>query len=206
MMAVPALVDALRVIAPPADASSERILDAALRCFAEGNIRAVTMNQIAEKAGLGVATVYRRFARREHLLQAALLRDARSALDNVDAAVARQSGAAAKFIESFVAIIAELDRRPVFAEAMRKDPEALPMLSVGAAPILELGRSYLGALIRSFQQDGIAVNVDADQVADVCARLVHSIALAPDGPIPTHDPEAVRAFARTYVTRLLMID
>lgn len=200
-----ALIDALRDLTQPLDATSERILDAALVCFADGNMRDATMNQIALRAGLGVATVYRRFARRELLLQAVLLREARRAIDNVDAAVARQTSLADKVIEVFPAFIAELHNRPVFADAFRRDTYALHLATVKAAPILELGRGYLSGLIRGWQEQGLAMDLDADLVADIYARLAHSIALAPDGPIPMHDERAIRAFARTYLTRLLGI-
>lgn len=200
-----ALIDALRELPQPLDPSSERILDAALDCISDGEIRGATMNQIAARAGLGVATVYRRFARRDVLLQAVLLREARRTIDSVDAAVARQSSIADKVTEAFTAFIAQLHNRPVFAEAFRRDAEGLPLITIGAAPILDLGRGYLAGLIRSWQEQGLALDLNAELAADIYARLAHSIALAPEGPIPTHDEDAVRDFARTYMTRLLGI-
>src|ERR1700752_3588468 len=109
-MGVPgvALVDVLRQLTAPRDASTERILDAAVACFAEGDIRGVTMNQIAARAGLGVATVYRRFARRGDLVQAVLLREARRLIDAVDAAVSQDAGLEDQVTEGFVAFVAEI--------------------------------------------------------------------------------------------------
>lgn len=198
-----AIVDALRTLTRPADASSERILDAALACFTDGEIAGVTMNKIAERAGLGVATVYRRFARKEQLVQAVLLREARRAIDNIDAAVTSQAGIIDQITEGFLAFVAELRRRSVLREAVRTDSDSLRMMTTGAAPLLELGRSYLASLIRQWQHNGVAIDIDADLVADIYARLAHSIALAPDGPIPISDETAMRAFARTYLTRLI---
>ena len=52
-----------------AERNRERILAAARELFAERGLE-VTLDAIAERAGLGVATVYRRFANREELVNA----------------------------------------------------------------------------------------------------------------------------------------
>jgi TetR/AcrR family transcriptional regulator, repressor for uid operon len=198
-----ALVDVLRHLTAPRDASTERILDAALACFAEGDIRGVTMNQIAARAGLGVATVYRRFPRKRDLVQAVMLREARRLIDGVDAAVSRHTRLEDQVTEGFVAFVAELNRRAVFADALQGGTETLPMLTAGAAPFLDLGRGYLAGLIRRWQEVGVAVDLDADIVAEVFARLAHSLALTPEGVIPTHDQAAMRDFARNYLIRIV---
>lgn len=199
----PAVVDVLRELTDPPDPSSERILDAALACFADGQIRAVTMTQIAARADLGVATVYRRFNRKDQLVQAVLLREARRLVDAVDHNVSRSATIEDQVIECFVAFVGELTRRPVLAEAIRTDSAALAMVTTGATPFLELGRSYLAGLVRRWQRQGAVADLDADVVADIYARLAHSLALTPSGPIPTSDDTAVRAFAQTYLTRLI---
>lgn len=187
----------------PSDASNERILDAALACFTDAReIKGVTMNAIADRAGLGVATVYRRFARKELLVQAVLLREARRMIDNVDAAVAPAQTLEDEVTEGFVAFVGELGRRPVLAAVFRNDSDALPMLTSGGAPLLLLGRTFLAGLIRRRQEIDGDRSLDAEIVADIYARLAHSLALTPEGAIPTTDDAAVRAFARTYLTRL----
>ncbi|MER5916853.1 helix-turn-helix domain-containing protein [Streptomyces sp. NPDC001982] len=50
----------------------EKILDAAARLLAERGPDAVTMNAVAQAAGIGVGTVYRRFGDVAHLLMALL--------------------------------------------------------------------------------------------------------------------------------------
>ena len=51
------------------DPSTVRILVAAHDEFTEHGVRATTMNKVAERAGLGVATVYRRFPQKAVLVQ-----------------------------------------------------------------------------------------------------------------------------------------
>ncbi len=52
-----------------ASRNRERILEAARELFAERGLE-VTMDEIARRAGVGVGTVYRRFRRREEIIEA----------------------------------------------------------------------------------------------------------------------------------------
>jgi AcrR family transcriptional regulator len=52
-----------------AERNRQRILEVAREAFAEGGL-AVTLDEIARRAGLGVGTVYRRFADKEQLIDA----------------------------------------------------------------------------------------------------------------------------------------
>src|SRR3954449_13048651 len=52
-----------------AERNRERILAAAADAFAEGGL-AVTMDEIARRAGVGVGTIYRRFPDKELLIEA----------------------------------------------------------------------------------------------------------------------------------------
>jgi AcrR family transcriptional regulator len=52
-----------------AERNRQRILEAARAAFAEGGL-AVTLDEIARRAGVGVGTVYRRFADKEQLIDA----------------------------------------------------------------------------------------------------------------------------------------
>src|SRR3954462_1928388 len=52
-----------------AERTRQRILEAAREAFAEGGL-AVTLDEIAHRAGVGVGTVYRRFPDKEELIDA----------------------------------------------------------------------------------------------------------------------------------------
>lgn len=70
------------------DATTARILEAAYVALSKGGVRRTTMNQIADAAGVGVATVYRRFPRKVQLVQALLLHEAAKVVGVVDRAIA----------------------------------------------------------------------------------------------------------------------
>lgn len=62
-----------------ADAARQDILAAALQAFAERGFHGTSIPEIAGAAGVGVASIYRRFESKEHLVNA-VFRDAKSRL------------------------------------------------------------------------------------------------------------------------------
>jgi len=60
--------DACRPLRKDAERNRQRILDAASQVFAERGLEA-TLDDIADRAGLGVGTVYRRFPNKEALIE-----------------------------------------------------------------------------------------------------------------------------------------
>src|SRR5262249_48137064 len=57
-------------VEPPADELSERILDAAVEIWAASGVKNLTMDEVADRAGVGRMTVYRRFGSPEPLAEA----------------------------------------------------------------------------------------------------------------------------------------
>lgn len=100
---------------------TERVLDAALACFARAGVRRTTMNSIADQAGVGVATVYRRFPKKEQLLQAVLVREATRLLDAVQCAIADVQTYDEQMVVGFVTFTQELARRTLLRKAAAPD-------------------------------------------------------------------------------------
>ena len=98
-------------VAPPrqlrADAQRNlaRVLEAAREVFAEEGIDA-PVTEIAERAGVGVATIFRRFPTKDDLLVALLAQRGRQLVADVDAALAADDAGAAfrRFLESAAAV------------------------------------------------------------------------------------------------------
>ena len=61
------------------DEARQQIVEAALRAFAERGFHGTSIPEIATAAGVGVASIYRRFESKEHLVNA-VFRDAKSRL------------------------------------------------------------------------------------------------------------------------------
>lgn len=188
------------------DATTARILDAAYAEFTHNGFRRTTMNQVADAAGLGVATVYRRFPQKARLLDAVLLREAELATAAVDAAMTSSSSIEEQSGSGFAAFAHYLAGRTLLVRLLRGDADHD---GEAVAPgemidqVMAVARDYIAAWIRDLQAEGRYRSIDADIVAEIQARLAVSLVLAPDGFIPIHEDEATRAFARTYLVPLL---
>lgn len=189
------------------DQLTSRILDAALACFADRGVRRTTMNTIAEQAGVGVATVYRRFPQKEQLATAVVVREVTRLFAGVENAIAGAGTAEDQLVEGFVTFATEIAERSLLRDMLDSDSGAAGLLVSGTgSPILELGRGFIADIIRRWQNDNHEPAVaafDADIVAEIFARLAHSLALSPDGMIPTTNTDQARHFARTYLIPLL---
>jgi TetR/AcrR family transcriptional repressor of uid operon len=191
---------------PDLDATTVRILDAAYLALTEGGVRRTTMNRIADAAGLGVATVYRRFPQKVQLVRAVLLREAARAVSAVDAAMEQPATVEEQAAAGFTAFAHNIAERPLLIRLLRGDGEYDGEAVVPGElldQVMVLARDYIAGWIRAIQEEGRYLAVDADIVAEIYARLALSLVLAPEGRIPMHDDAATRAFATTYLVPLI---
>lgn len=199
------LLDEVREAAQVDDDTSARILDAALDRFTTFGVRRTTMDDIASAAGVGRATVYRRFAGRDDIVRAVILREMARFLSEVDAAVQAIDDPLERFVEGFVATLREAREHPLLRRLLEVEPDLLlPFLTVQGAPALSLSRAYLAQEFRISQQDGhIRPDVDVDLVAEMLVRLCQSLLLTPDGLIELDDDAGLRDLARDYLAPAL---
>lgn len=182
----------------------ERILDGALSAFLDFGMRRTSMAEIAKRAGLSPATLYRRFAQKQDLVAAVAIREARRFVQSVDARVDRSAPAGEQIVDGFVAFTSGLRENRLLRRQLETEPEdALPELTLRAGPFLALGRGYLAEHIRRLQADGELAPFDPEPMAEIFARLALSLVLTPDGVIPVDDPAAARRFAAEHLVPLL---
>jgi TetR/AcrR family transcriptional repressor of uid operon len=189
-------------IAPPGDATSERILDAALELVAEGGARALTMDAVAVRARVGRMTVYRRFGDRAALEQALGIRETRRGLAEVAAAQDDPDlSAPDRIAEGFVAALRVAREHPLFS---RISPvEAVAAMNAHGAGTVELARSFIEAQIRDGQARGEMRDGDPRIAAELLLRLGVSFLLMPRSVIPLGDEDAARDVARTLIAPIV---
>lgn len=194
-----------RVFGEP-DAADERTLDGALAAFLDFGIKRTSMGEIARRAKVSPATLYRKFPSKSAVVEAVGLREARRFTEAVDAAVDKSASGAEQVIEGFAAFAEELTSHPLLMRLLETEPEVmLPQLTTHAGPVLAVGTTYLASVIQRLQGESKLPDFDAEQVGEICARLALSLALTPDGVIATDDQEAARTFARRHITALMRI-
>lgn len=187
--------------APPDDPTSERILDAALQLAAASGMRHLTMEDVAQAAGVGRATVYRRFGDRDRLVDALSVREARRCLAELAAASDPSASVLDQFVEGFVVSVRLLREHPLLRRLVLVERQIL--LKGLDDGLFELARSFLAERIRVAKRLGEVRDVDPDEAAEVLTRITTSFALLPGTSLPLDEPEQVRRVARDLVAPVL---
>ncbi|GAB2443907.1 TetR/AcrR family transcriptional regulator [Nocardia tengchongensis] len=204
MPSVPTILQ--RILEKPR-AEGEQLLESALSAFLDFGIKRTSMGEIARRAGISPATLYRRFESKNDLVAAVGVREAQLFIASIDervqAAAVGKSGDA-QLVEVFAAFIIQLANNKLLRRLLRTEPDTiLPRLTTEAGPVLAVGRTYLAEKLRALQASGDLPEFDADLVAEVFARLGQSLVLTPDGLIPLTDEAAAREFARRTVLPMI---
>lgn len=201
MSATDPLLDELRDAAEVDDPTSARILDAALDRFTTFGIRRTTMDDVAAAAGVGRATVYRRFAGRDDIVRAVILREMARFIAEVDAAVQAIEDPLERFVEGFVATLREARDHPLLRRLLEVEPDLiLPFLTTEGTPALTLSRAYLTREFHRSRAEGhIRPDVDVELVAELLVRLCQSLLLTPEGRIRLDDDTGLQQLARDHL-------
>ena len=189
-----------------AEATSERILDAAASQAEELGVRRLTIGDVAQRVGVSRVTVYKYFPGKDQLVEAVLLREMRRFLRDVDAAVAPYETLEERLVEGFVFALGWLRRHRLLNRLLRTDPELIvPNLTVGAGPVLAAGREFIAGFARREAEEG-RLPLAEDQiegVSELLARAVLSFLLTPDSVIGMRTQADIRRFAEQYLAPTL---
>ncbi len=188
----------------PDDALAERILDAALELAAASGLRHLTMDEVAQRAGVGRMTVYRRFGGKAALVDALAIREARRCLGAIAGAV----DAAAPADEQLAALAAAALRlvrdHPLLARIARHEPQALLFeLTRDDSGVFEIVRAFLLDRLTAARERGEIADVDLSLLAEFGVRLGASFVLMPRSALPLEDDEATLRAMRSLLSPLL---
>ncbi|MGP4027064.1 TetR/AcrR family transcriptional regulator [Actinomadura sp. 3N407] len=192
-----------RLATPETDADDldTRILDAALTEFETYGLRRVSVEDVAKRAGVARTTIYRRFTNKEQLLQAVILRECRRFLTAIAEATEDLDSPDDAVVEGFVVGLQSARTHPLMTRVLESEPEAfLPQLSMNGGAVMLAARDILADRLRRARPGDPG---DHDTVAEVLLRLAVSLLLLPGGGLALDDEDAIRAFARGYLTRML---
>lgn len=161
------------------DGDAEAMMDATSVLLGTYGLRRWSMGDVAERAGLARATVYRRFESRERLVRATLIRDARRVFAAIADAVDDAGAIEDQVVEGFVVGV-ELARLSPITRLLEADPAAALAL-VTSDSILLAGRK---ALVESYETVTGRPVTAADRprveaVAEALIRLALSLLVTP---------------------------
>jgi AcrR family transcriptional regulator len=190
--------------AGPLDLTAERILDAALEQFEAEGIRRSSVEAVAQRAGVSRVTVYRRFPRKDSLVNAVAAREASRMIAATDEHITAIEDAETRTVEGFVFLLQRLREHELTRRLIAIEPQSvLSSLTVEAGPVLELATRYVAAQIRRGQREGAFPAYDPEPVAEMLVRFAHSLVLTPRAALALDDEDEVREFARDHVTPML---
>lgn len=186
---------------PAGDEVATRILDAAAELVVKHGLRRCSVEEIAERSGLGRTTVYRRFESRDQILQTVLAREVRRFFAAIAEAVAGRGPIEDRVVEGFLAGLQAV-HRSVLPELARQEPELLRLVTTDGGPVIAAARDFLVAELRRATKR--KVDRRAAAVAEVLVRLAISFSLTPESVVPLHDEKAARAALHDLLDPLLL--
>lgn len=187
----------------PEDDIAATVIDAALRQFELFGIAKSTVEDIARRAKVARVTVYRRFPNKDAIVEAVILRELARYQADLAAATASIPDPEDQLVEGFAFTAQAIRSHRLLQRLLETEPEELlPHLTTNGAPFVELGRGFLAARMTETLDDGRTYE-QMLVAADIVARLLISYLITPGAPVDFDDPAAARAFARTYLVRVL---
>ena len=180
------------------DDVDRRILDAAGRLLVDVGLDDLEVDQVAELAGVGRSTIYRRFDGRNALLAATVAHEARRLLAALGEAVSGIDDPREQLVTAFCTGL-RFARASGLAERIRDEPLLLRLLTVDGGPVLAAASTQLTELAR-------AVDLELDQrhaaqTAELLVRLAISLVLTPESTLDLDD--GCEATIRRHLAPLL---
>jgi AcrR family transcriptional regulator len=188
---------------PSEDTTAQRVLEAAARQLELFGIQRTTMEDVARRAGVSRVTIYRHFATKDVLVEAVVLQEVRSFLDELRAFVEDQTTDEERIIEGFAFTATRLRDHTLLRRLLEGEPELfLPQLTTGAGPLVALARSLI--VDYAARRMPHLPTEDVEVGAEVGVRLMISLILTPESVVDLDDPERLRALARRFLPYALL--
>ncbi|ATL67985.1 TetR/AcrR family transcriptional regulator [Nocardia terpenica] len=180
-----------------------RILDAAVAVLARRGTRAATMGEVAAAAGVGRATVFRRFASKDEVFERALTRELTTLLDTLAQRLATLDDPADQVAAGFATCL-RLHRHPLLHGA---DPahraELLDALTHGDPAPIALAHNRVRAHITHAQTAGRMPPGDPTAQADALVHITLGYLFAPSLAVDLDTPGAAETLARIAIAPIL---
>jgi AcrR family transcriptional regulator len=186
----------------PADRTTEKILDAALKEAGATGLQRLTVEDVVRRAGVARMTVYRRYPRREDLVQALVNREVQRFLAAVAEGNARATDPFDKLVEAFIAAIEFTRRHPLLRRARESEPGwVMEGAAADDARLLTIGTDFIARYIDGDRRG--APSRRARWIADVWARLFLTYAAVPPTDPDFASDRELRRFAQEVLAPMV---
>lgn len=187
------------------DAQQKRIIQAALTEFIENGIQKTRMEDVAKRAGIGRATLFRAFSSKNELVRAVVHFECMKAIRKIEQDVQRFGTLREQAMEGFIQVILSSSKHPLFRKLSETEPDVLlPLLTLNGGQLFLAAKKRVSHYVSMVQMEGsLTQKVDADDIAELCLRLVQSFVLTPAGVYQRHSEKQLRAFVGSTLDILL---
>ncbi|MEN8721973.1 MAG: helix-turn-helix domain-containing protein [Alphaproteobacteria bacterium] len=184
--------------------TSDQILSAARNLFVKYGLRRTSLDDIAVAAGIGRATLFRRYQNRDALVAALVDKELAAALAKIDTAINKAIGPEDQFIAGFLSFMNMVRTNELLHELLQSDAETvLPLLTTAGHDVIAIARLFAQNRLEIIRDSGAPLTADPEYLAEILARIGHSLAMTPQTVLPIHDEQAMAAFARTSLIPLV---
>jgi TetR/AcrR family transcriptional regulator, repressor for uid operon len=181
-----------------ADRTSQRILDAAVAEAAAVGLQRITVEDVVRRAGVSRMTAYRRYPRRDDLIEALVRRETQRFLAAVADAIESVADPNDGVAEAFIAAVSFARTHPMLRRAGQSEPAPI----ADSVELLTMGSAFIANYIHGDEPGTPSQQVR--WVADVFARLFFTyISMPPSDPDFGDDAE-LRRFAHEVLTPMVV--
>ena len=161
--------------------SRKAILDAANICYARKGITATTIDDIAEQASLGRATIYRHFSNHDDILSHLLHREFNSVYETIQEKILVEDDPREILRFVFTFILTEFQKLPLHRIIMREDTAfTMARLANNSELLSNLQLSLVKPMHRKIQAAGLLrEGITAPMLADWLQRLTLALYTIP---------------------------
>ncbi|MEB3020380.1 TetR/AcrR family transcriptional regulator [[Mycobacterium] crassicus] len=192
-------------------AADEQILQAALDQFALTGVRRTSTDDIARRAGVNRATLYRRLGAKTEIVSAAFQYEAGRVLTEIDLGTGDLAEHPTEaeiddYIVRFcILTLTQVRENRLLHQLLEVDrDETLRALTIGAGPVVEMASAFLAERIRLVRErtGGSTDAAEIGSLSAVLARMTQSLLLTPDGPPHVRTADEMTAFAASVLVPL----
>jgi AcrR family transcriptional regulator len=179
----------------------DRLIDAAEACLRAKGIRATTVSEVAEGAGVSRGWLYRHFPDKATLLGAAIVRLNAAFWGESHAVLADVVGLAEQIAAGVRLGRSAYDSPGALLMKLRQDePEEFAACAgAGVQGLVPDLAAFWAPYLTSAQERGEIEVENLDEAAEWVARCILTIATVPGNTLDADDPAAVQRYLRRYV-------
>jgi AcrR family transcriptional regulator len=189
----------------PADAVDARIAAAALELLRTRGVAGTTMADVSRAAGIGRATLFRRFGSKDELFEHVIAAELQRFLGALAARFAEVTDPTERICETFAASLRLGAGVLLRAASIEQRAALVATLAEGSPSSLDLARAFVAAHIRAGQRAGHVRAGDPDTLADGMIRVVLGYLLVPGPTLDPDDERSVRRIAVDVIAPMVLV-